>query len=382
MAGNVGRADEFRLVPGASLKEEFNDNILFSSNNELSSFISTVSPKLSLIERTERLDARIDARLDFLFYTRDSHLNDVDQSYSGEAKYQLTPLFGVAGKASFDHVSRPDSYLETAGQVITQGSDRQKYSIEGNLTLSEKFSASLGYDYEQTDYDVESENDFNSHNATLGLVYDMGDLLPQLKLMGNLGFGRSDFTTMDLDQYTATVGFGYNFHELWSVQSSGGVIFTHSTFTEEEFIPPFTFSTVKRTKDDLGWLGSLTFSYRGELNSASLNFSRSVEGSYGSSGAVERTSVIMDLGTKFSYELSGHLGGGYYLNTSNKNQFSTQDIDETTYRLNASLRYEFSPDISADCYYEIAKLQDDQEGTDSLRNLVYLRLTVQHAFFE
>ncbi|HEX2767942.1 MAG TPA: hypothetical protein VHN12_01545, partial [Geobacteraceae bacterium] len=94
MACAVARADEFRLVPGASLKEEFNDNIFFSSGGTKSSFISTVSPKLSLVGRTERFDAKIDASLDLLFFTEESHLNSVDQSYRARANYRLTPLLG------------------------------------------------------------------------------------------------------------------------------------------------------------------------------------------------------------------------------------------------------------------------------------------------
>jgi hypothetical protein len=380
--GTPCRGDDFTLTPGLALKQEYNDNIFFDSDHERSSFISTASPRLSLVDRTERLDARIDGRLDLLFYTRDSHLNDVDQSYRGEAKYQLTTVFGISGKASFDHVSRPDSYLDTTGQTTTQKSNRQKYSIAGDLTLTERLSASLGYDYERMDYEKSTEDDYRYHNANLGMVYDMRNLLPMMKAMVNLGYSRGEFSSLTLDQYTATAGFGYNFHELWSVQANGGAIFTHSKLEEQEFVPPFSFTTVEKREDSVGWIGSLTFAYRDEMNNASLNFSRSVQGSYGGSGAVTRTSVVLDLGRKFTYELSGHLGGGYYLNKSGKDQLSSEDVDETTYRFNASLRYDFNRDIFADCYYEIAEVQDNEADTNSLRNMVFLRLSMQYPLFE
>jgi hypothetical protein len=386
MAGNVGRADEFRLVPGASLKEEFNDNIFFSSGNTKSSFISTLSPKLSLVERTERLDARIDSRLDFLHYTEDNDLNSVDQSYQGRASYRLTPLFGLSGEAGYTRNTRPDSFLDTTGQVTTQESERQRYSLTGDITLSEKLSATLGYSYEQTDYNPDATSNSRAHSADLGLIYDMDGVLPMLKLRGNLGYNTNHFTGLTLDMYTATVGFSYAFHELWSVQANGGATFGHSEFTEQALVEVspgvFAFSDVKRTNDDIGWTASLTFSYKGETGSADLNFLHEIQSSYGSSGAVERTALTAELRHRFTHEFSTALSGGYYENSSKANQFSLEATDEKTYRVAPSLRYEFTPDMNLDCYYEYANVQDNQAGTESQRNMVFVRFSVQHPFFE
>jgi hypothetical protein len=367
----TGQAYEFKLIPGAILKQEFNDNIFYSSTNERSSFISTVSPKLSFIDRTDRFNGLIDARLDLLFYTRDSHMNSVDQSYNAEAGYQFTPSFRAGAKAGYDHLHRPDSYLESTGQVSTLGSDRQNYSVMGDLTLTERLIGTLKYDYAQTDYSRNTISGYRSHNVSMGAIYDMGNILPMLKLRSNLGYGRNEFSGLSLDQYMATIGFGYNFHELWSVQTDVGAIYTNSKI-----------DFPRQNKDSLGCLASLTFLYKGELTNASLNFSRSVQGAYGRSGAVERTSVTFDLRRRFTYELSGRIGGGFYLNNTDRNQYALDSIDETTYRINTSLRYDFNQDVNVDCYYEFANLKNNQLNTNVRRNMVFVRLTMQWPLFE
>ncbi len=380
MARAEAQAQEFRLIPGVSLKQEFNDNIFFSSGDTTSSFISTVSPKLSLVGHTERVDARIDANLDILFYTADSHQNRVDQNYQAHANYQLTPRFKLGGEAGYSLSSRADSNIETTGQVTTQGTgtEQQRYSLTGDLTVSEKLAGTLAYNYEQTDYSPTTASNSQTHGANLGLIYDMGTVLPLLKLRGNLGYNTNRFSGFTVDTYSATTGFSYAFHELWSVQADAGGIYTSESAT----VQPAGINTINSANNGLGWTAALIFAYKGEKDSASLNFSRGVQSSYGSTGVVERTSVIMTLNRRFTYELSGAISAGYYLNNSIQNQFAGQATDSTTFRVSPSLRYEFNPDIAVDGNYEFAMVQNHQAGTDALRNLVYIRLTVQYPLFE
>ncbi len=73
--------DECKLTPSLAVKEEYNDNILYTSTNTEKDFISTISPALALTNKTERTDFSLSGRLDHRLYSSHRDLNDTDQYY-------------------------------------------------------------------------------------------------------------------------------------------------------------------------------------------------------------------------------------------------------------------------------------------------------------
>jgi uncharacterized protein (PEP-CTERM system associated) len=84
-------ADEFKLTPSLAVKEEYNDNILYTSTGAQRDFIATISPGLALTDRTERLDLSMLARLDHGLYSSHKELDATDQYYEITGKYAFTP---------------------------------------------------------------------------------------------------------------------------------------------------------------------------------------------------------------------------------------------------------------------------------------------------
>lgn len=79
----VAPCDEFKIIPSLALREEYNDNIFFTTDNETRSFITTISPGLELRERSEPMDLGLTARVDVLRYTDESALDTANQYYLG-----------------------------------------------------------------------------------------------------------------------------------------------------------------------------------------------------------------------------------------------------------------------------------------------------------
>ena len=61
-------ADDFKLIPSLAVREEYNDNIFGSVSDTVDDFITTISPGLELVERTERLDLGLSAIVSPFFY--------------------------------------------------------------------------------------------------------------------------------------------------------------------------------------------------------------------------------------------------------------------------------------------------------------------------
>jgi hypothetical protein len=397
-------ADELKLAPSVTLKEEYNDNIFFSVSDRKSDFISTLTPGISLSDRSERLDANLLVRLNGILYARTSGLSAVDQDYRGRLSYMLSPRTRLSTEASYILDSQPDREIATTGLVLgAVKRHRQQYSISGERTLNEKTSAALAYSYEQDDYDNQRFSDLKYHDASLTFTHDLDRLMRATKGSVNLDYTHyisSSSTTnivfgsivdnmffdSTVDNFSATIGGSRAFNEVWSVQANVGGRYTVSNFqTTEQLVilqTPFNSIPVKQTSRQWGWVGQLALSYKGELTDGSLAFNTDVQPASGqTSGTTVRTGLVADMRRRFTYELSGSMSVGYYLNKSNPGAIAGQAIDQETVLVTPGIRYEFNRDMYLDASYQYATVFNNIYRNESGRNTFFVRLYIQNPFF-
>ena len=51
--------DEFKIIPSVSVREEYDDNVFYTSSDEKDDFITTAAAMLELSQRTERLNLNL-----------------------------------------------------------------------------------------------------------------------------------------------------------------------------------------------------------------------------------------------------------------------------------------------------------------------------------
>lgn len=372
-------ADDFKLAPSLSLKQEFNDNVFFSSASAQSSFITTASAGVSLLESTERFSTRLNARLDGLIYSPLSDLNALEQRYDAQGSYLLTPLLQMDARAAFSRQSRPDRLIDTSGLVVSQKSSHQNYAVTGRAIMTEKLSTELGYAYDWADYHDANVSNVEGHSVKALAQYDLGGMMPNLKLRGRAGFDSYRYAASSVDNSTLTVGASYPFHELWLVQGDLGARWSQADFTTRQG-GSGSVSPSGRSSEGLGWVSNVTVSYRGEVDTAALTLSRDVQNAAGRSGAVETMAVTLQLARRFAYELTGSMAAGYYTNSSKGNELASRPIDETTIRFNPSLTYELSPYAALELFYEFALVHYDQTRSEARSNKVFLGFSFQKLF--
>lgn len=376
-AAEVARADDFQLWPAVAVSEEYNDNVFFSSSNSRSSFITTLSGGVDVLESTERLAAKLNIRIDGLLYSADSELNGVEQRYRGQASYLLTPLLKVGGSAAFSKESRPDRYIETSGLVVRQDSTHQEYTLVADATFTEKAAGQLAYLYGWADYHDPSVSNFEGHSVKGAVMYDLGTFVPMLKARAVAGYNTYHYSLSDIDNYSITGGVSYPIHELWSIQGDIGGRFTQSEFTSES-----PGGRVRHSSDDAGWVASIIGSYRGEKDAASLALNRDIINAPGRSGAAESMAVTLKVSRRFTYELSGAIGTAYHWNYSDAGQFAEHAIDVRTFRVRPTLHYDINRFLAADLLYEFALVRDRQADTEAHRSKIFLSLSFQKPIIE
>src|SRR5512140_820054 len=342
-AGSAG-ADELRIVPSLSAKGEYNNNLFFSGNSRVDSYVATVTPGVEVTSRTERTDAAFSAYVPAHWYTEDSNLDKVDQLYRASLGHRFSPALRVSGSAGYADQSRPDRFIEETGLAVANRSFRTNGSAVAEYTASEKTAASVSYAYEKYDFQNSSTSNSETHGGTFLAVHDLGQRFPGTKGRLVLGVSRSTFDTSKVTSYSAAIGVERAVHELWSVVADVGVRYTRSEFDTFELVPIvppfFAVVTSRRTEGDFGWTVNVSANYKGEATKGSLTLYHDVAAAPGLGSAVQRSAAIIEASQRTTWELTPFFSAGYYLNRADAGQFSTRSIDERTVRVRPGVRYD------------------------------------------
>ena len=377
-------AAESGVFPSVELRQEYTDNLFYSSSGPLETFFTRVSPGIKAIVKTELLSGSLAARLGVLHYSANSNMDEVEQFYEGDGTCRLTPQLKFSGSAAYRKESSPDRNIESSGQALNTTSRRQNYGAGSEYQLSALTVGSLGYGYEQiVNSNHTNYSDVTTHNVSAGLEHDAGRLLPLLRLRTSARYSRNDYDTTQIESYELTAGGSRQLHELWSISADAGGRYTRSGFQSQTLDPLGEIGTRHDTNDTAGWVLKTSLDYLGETLKGKLAYSRDLSNPSGLFGtAVEQDIVTISLRKRLSYELFALLGGGYYHSMSDMNQFGSQKIDETSLRGSFSLRYEFNHTIAAELGYDYFHVKDTDPGSTASRNKVFFQLTAQTGIFE
>lgn len=366
-------ADEFKLVPSLAVREEYNDNIFFEDHGEIDDWITTISPSLTLMNRTERMDLNLSARGDGTKYGQNDELNEFDHHYIGNLSYRMTSRITVSGNAGYTVDSRSDRDIETTGRV--QSTERRKRytgGLAGNFVLSEKSAMSLSYAYEQNDFDDPESEDDKFHNSNLGFTHDLSAFFPRTIGRINLGYSYYDSSDTTIDTYSGTVGVSYEITEVFNFLVDLGAQYSRSEILVVE----------KEKDNEWGGVGQMALSYRGELTSATLSVQKNISPASGENGTTDRTSFLFNIRRRLAEKFSASLSVAYFLNKADAGELATEDIDDRTISISPGISYEIIDDLVLDISYTYTKVRDREDNSRLRRNLVFARLTYQYPLFE
>ena len=388
VAPGVGHADDFKLIPYARARVEYNDNLFFSREVQLDDIIVTLTPGLDIINRTERLYLGLFGHLDFLNYDEFKDLDNTDQFYSGEISYQFTELTSAFVEGGYTKDSRPDRDIETTGQVLGNNiRDRLYVSAGGDIGFTETSSLGLYYAYEQNEWDTESLVDSRINSGTIGYIHHLGAYLPRTILRFNLGFADYRFDTSKTQSFSATIGFSRDHHELWQVLFNIGGRYVETEFEVEELEvlpgPPF-FQIVTRTEktNDLGGIGELKVIYGGERTRFEISAGQDLREDSGQGRVVWRTSGILFFRYFIIEDFSFRLHSSYFYNQAKEGELSREDVKEQTFTVRPGFRFDITRNLFIEATYAHTWKDDIADDVITTRNLVYGELRWQVPIFE
>ncbi len=378
------RAEGFNLVPNIALREEYNDNIFFSVEDRASDFITTVSPGLNIVDKTERLDLALTGRLDGIYYADTSELDAVDQHYLGHLGYEITERLSLLSDAWYIEDSRPDrDVLETGLVQSAEPRERRFFSLGGDYRTGENTSNNLFYRYEQSDYTDEEFADSRIHSVDFQHTWDARRVFKETIGKLNIGYANADFSTSRVESVSGTVGAAWNTTELWRLMLDLGVRYTVTDFITIDAVPPANqLVTRMETTRDLSGVGQATVEYRGIFTYANLIFLHDIREARGRGGTASRTELTGWASYRLAERFRLTLSAGYYLNRSRQGTVSIVDVDEQTLRVRPGLRYEFTDDLILEAAYKYTRVRDDIDRTTAAQNMVFGQIYWQWPIFD
>lgn len=346
------------------VKEEYNDNVFLTDNNEKEDFITTARPGLLFSRDEERYDASLTGYWNFISYSDNDELNSVDHDYTGRFSCLPTETTKLEGSANYLKDSRPDRDLDVTGEVLDATTrERERYQLSGEWSVTEKSGVGADYSYYEDDYDEIGTSSYYAHIAGLGYSYDLSQHFPNTIGQLSFGYGKYEFNSSSVDNYVVTAGFDKEISELWKLSLSAGPRFTS---TESG-------AAATQKNDDVGASGKAALTYKGETSTVTFEAAHEIEASSGRNGTVERTSLRVDTDRRFTEEWRAGFGASYFKNKTDAD-ISTLRVNEHNYRVQPRLTYSFNPELFAELSYAFTFIDDKDDNLERERNYVLLRL--------
>ena len=381
-------SNQFQLTPSVALQQEYNDNIFFREKNKIDDYITTITGELELSDKTERHEIDLNGRLDGIAYADNDDLNAQDQFYNGSFRYRLSSRFNLLNEAGYSKDSRPDRDLETTGLILSDVTREKKYfNFSANYIITEKTASSLSYAFNKEDFDDDEFSDIRYHSFNLGLTHNISRIIPETVTSLNIGHTRYDFSGSDIKNYSFFIGASRQLSEIFSFGLTAGARYTESDFEATRLVPLNLFfyriETIDKEKDGWGTVGELRLSYTGETTNSSFSISQDLQPASGRRGTAERTTFLFEISRNFTDKLRANMTAKYFLNDSDREEFTARGIDERTFRIHSKIRYDFTLNIALEAAYTFTTEKDNERiNRDADRNLVLIRIIGHYPLFE
>ncbi len=387
-------ADEFKLIPSIAVRGEYNDNIFYTVDETDDDFITTISAGLELIERTERLDLDLSALVSPFYYADFSNLDDADQNYQGRGSYKISRSFGVNANALYDVSNRRDRDVETTG-IVTSNDKRKRgaFGLGFDYTMTEKSAMAFSFDYLKDKWDSINidRQDLEDYRAILNFTHNLSQFERPTIGRLNFGFERYKFEgenveTSDTYNYFGTIGVQHWFNETVNLLVDFGVRYTDSDFVTPRlvFVPPSSIEIrlVEINNTSWGGTGQVILEKRGEITRGSIRVAHSILPASGRGTTVQRSDVVLNLRRRLAERSVIAIATGFYNNRADGDEFSLREIDENTFFIRPTIRWEFLDKFTLDAAYIFNYLDDRVDNDDRKRNVIYLQVAYGLPLFE
>lgn len=198
LLSNYAAAAEVKVTPKITVGGSYDDNVLFSSTNKISSPIVNVRPRLDVDYKTLLSTYALEADVNVLRYLDESDLDRTNQYYKLSGDNQIKERWNTSFDLSYRQDTTLNTYLQETGQAV-QRSQRDYFQGSGEVSyrLSEINGISLGYRYQNASYEQKSFSDYYSHSGGIYFNHHLKDQVDTISFGPGYYYRKSDVDEVD-----------------------------------------------------------------------------------------------------------------------------------------------------------------------------------------
>jgi|UPI000482FE5E long-subunit fatty acid transport protein len=355
-------AQEWALNSSLSQRFLYDDNLFLTPTDEVSSFGSLTTPRLTLSRTSPTSKVTFDSQFPYQAYFGHSELNSFDQLVDLSGSKALSERSTVELGANFDRRTNIRSEFDDTDSFVPQKFRRTAWGLSPSWTylLSPIDSVNLGASFQDVSYDTIDRVDYRTYGSVLGYSHQLSELA---QVTAQLTYNRfePDVPTDRLTNvFGGSVGYRYSPSERFLISGAAGLSYDVTT---EDGRPDDT---------GFGFLFNFDFKYRvTEQLDARLTLVHDTEPSGdGRQTARSRASLSLD------YELTElttlrvdarYTDNEDYLGGASSNSGNTRFVS-----LNPSINWDVTEDLRLGAEYEYRHKTNGNGDANS--NAVFLTL--------
>jgi hypothetical protein len=252
-------AADVKLTPQLAVGGAYDDNILLSTDNKLSSSIVTVSPGVEMDVQTLLSTLRLKADWDILSYLDESDLDRTNHYYRLSASHRIKERWTTAADFRFYRDTTLNTFLQETGRVNDRV-ERDYFDAGGSVgyNLTKISNISARYRYETAVYERDVFTDYDRHFGSLYYSHRLKNERDTLSIGPSYYHRTNDFN--DVDSYALDIGWARDWSAITRSDASIGA----------------RQATVKRddgTEDDSwGARARFDFTYKGIVSTTTIRY--------------------------------------------------------------------------------------------------------------
>ncbi|MGH7410659.1 MAG: outer membrane beta-barrel protein [Candidatus Methylomirabilis sp.] len=240
LAGGAGLAwaQTITLTPSLAVSEEYDDNILLSSTDRQSDFVTSVSPGLRLVIKDSPWDVTLAGSARGVYYASRSELNSSTDYQNGSlaVKFQPTPRFTASLTDTFDR-SLNSAEVDTETGIITGrfSSYRNIVTPAVSYKVNPLTLIGLQYSFDILRSDSPLTQDRDTHEAVLSV---QREITPRTSATLRYTFSRFQIEgSPDRDAHSPRVGLTHALSPTIRLSADAGVLLLESPDGSTEVTP-------------------------------------------------------------------------------------------------------------------------------------------------
>jgi hypothetical protein len=222
----VADAAEITITPKLGVGGAYDDNVLFTTDDTVSTSIATVSPGVEVDYQTLLSSLSLSADFDILSYLDESDLDRTNQYYRLSGDHRIKERLTTSANFKFFRDTTLNSYLQETGRARDR-LERDFFEAGGKVgyDITRINKITVGYRYQNVSYEGDALSDYYNHRANLYFSHRLKNERDTLSVGPSYYYRSNDLN--EVDSFSFDFGWDRDWSSITSSFAGIGALYSN-----------------------------------------------------------------------------------------------------------------------------------------------------------